>query len=143
MIRYLDTSVLIPLFLPEARSAAVRAWFRGLDLTDVMISTWTITEFASALGGEVRSRAASAEAARRADAAFQRLARRSFAQIVPAQRDFVDAARFLDNFDLGLRAGDALHVAVTRNHRAEMLVTLDKTLARAAETLGLRVELPA
>ena len=143
MIRYLDTSVLIPLFLPEARSAAVRAWFRGLDMTDVMISTWTITEFASALGGKVRARTASLEAARRANAAFQRLARRSFGQLVPTQRDFLDAAGFLERFDLGLRAGDALHVAITRNHQAGILVTLDRVLARAAESLDLRAELPA
>ncbi len=143
MIRYLDTSVLIPLFLPEARSAAVRAWFRGLDMTDVLISTWTVTEFASALGGKVRAQTASVEAARRAHAAFQRLARRSLGQLVPTQRDFLDAAGFLERFDLGLRAGDALHVAITRNHQAEILVTLDRVLARAAESLGLRAEFPA
>jgi hypothetical protein len=67
-----------------------------------MISTWTVRQFASALSGKVRSRAAAAESARRPNGTCQCLADRS----------------------LGV-------------------VTLDKVLARAAESLGLRTELPA
>ena len=142
-MRYMDTSALVPLLLPEARSAAIRQWFRQLDLAELGISTWTLTEFASAMGGKVRVRAASVDEARRANVAFQRLARRSLGQLVPTRQDFVDAAGFLENFALGLRAGDALHVAIARNNHARALVTLDKTLARAAQALGLAVETPA
>ena len=56
--------------------------------------------------------------------------------------DFKLADTFVRRFDLGLRAPDALHVAVCRraNHR---LVTLDTRLAAAATTLGVAVDRPA
>jgi uncharacterized protein len=140
---YIDTSVLVPLLMPEARSMVVRAWFRRLDFADAAVSAWTIVEFASALGVKVRSRAASAEAAAHANAAFQRLARKSLGIVVPTHRDFLDATRYLEEFDLGLRGGDALHLAIARNRRASGLVTLDKGLARAAGRFGLACEMPA
>ena len=62
---------------------------------------------------------------------------------MPNNDDFLAAARMMERFDLGLRAGDALHVAIAQQAGAARLVTLDKVLARAAESLGLRVELPA
>jgi predicted nucleic acid-binding protein len=142
-MRYVDTSALVPLLLPEVRSRSIRAWFRELDLGEVAVSTWTMTEFTSALGGKVRAGVTTAEAALRANTAFQRLARISLRSIVPAQQDFLDAADLLKRFDLGLRAGDALHVAIARNHHSTLLVTLDQTLARAAERLGLACEIPA
>ncbi len=47
---------------------------------------------------------------------------------------------FVRRFDLMLRAPDALHAALCR--RADLrLVTLNKRLANAAETLGVRVTL--
>jgi predicted nucleic acid-binding protein len=63
--------------------------------------------------------------------------------IVPTHRDFLDAAQHLEEFDLGLRGGDALHLAIAHNRRASSLVTLDNRLARAAGRLGLACEMPA
>ena len=58
-------------------------------------------------------------------------------------RDFARANDLMLDYPLGLRAGDALHVAVALNAGAGCLVTLDVTMARAAESLGLRCESPA
>ena len=44
-------------------------------------------------------------------------------------------------FDLGLRAPDALHLAITRRLDAT-LVTLDRRLATAAGELGIAAEVP-
>lgn len=142
-MRYIDTSTFVPLFLPEARSSEVRAWFARLDLTEIVISTWTMTEFASALGRKVRGGVATAEAATRARGAFLTLARRSLRQVVPSREDYLMAARFLERFELGLRAGDALHVAIALRRGATGLVTLDRGMARAAAALGVPDEIPA
>ncbi len=53
------------------------------------------------------------------------------------------ASDLMLRFDLGLKAGDALHVAIAQNAGATSFVTLDKRLAAAAVQLGLAVEQPA
>ena len=142
-MRYVDTSVFVPLFMPEATSATIRSWFQRLSLDEIAISAWTLTEFASALGGKVRSGAANAASASAALTGFADLVSANLRVIAPLRRDFEAAADLLQRFELGLRAGDALHVAITRNHRAEVLVTLDMRLAVAAGRLGLACEMPA
>ena len=49
---------------------------------------------------------------------------------------------FVRRFDLGLRAPDALHLAICRR-AGHKLLTLDRHLAAAAKALGVRVEHPA
>jgi uncharacterized protein len=61
--------------------------------------------------------------------------------IAPVTREhFLSAARFSDQSRLGLRAGDALHVAVAGGLGAT-LCTLDKRLAEAAVALGVSAEM--
>jgi hypothetical protein len=47
--------------------------------------------------------------------------------------------RYLDNYETGLRAGDALHLAIAGNHRAKAIYSLDKTMIKAGKILGLPV----
>jgi uncharacterized protein len=71
---------------------------------------------------------------------FINLRTRSLA-IAPVTREhFQTAARFADQSELGLRAGDALHVAVAAELGAT-LCTLDKRLAEAAVALGVSAEI--
>ena len=49
-------------------------------------------------------------------------------------------AHFADHHAFGLRAGDALHLAIAYNHGLE-LCSLDKTLVRAAEPLAVSARL--
>jgi predicted nucleic acid-binding protein len=61
--------------------------------------------------------------------------------IAPVTREhFQAAARFADQSGLGLRAGDALHVAVAAGLGAT-LCTLDKRLAEASVALGVSPEM--
>jgi predicted nucleic acid-binding protein len=46
------------------------------------------------------------------------------------------ATQFLGHFQTGLRAGDALHLAVVSNHQYK-IYTLDNGLMRAAKILQL------
>ena len=50
--------------------------------------------------------------------------------------EFRVAARIADQHKLGLRAGDALHLAIAADHGAT-IATLDKRLADAALALGV------
>ncbi|WP_363284329.1 PIN domain-containing protein [uncultured Sphingomonas sp.] len=52
---------------------------------------------------------------------------------------FVSAARIADRRDLGIRAGDALHLAIAAA-AGFRLVTLDRTMAAAAPLLGVPLE---
>jgi predicted nucleic acid-binding protein len=64
----------------------------------------------------------------------------SFTMLEVSSENFVDAARIIDFHEAGVRAGDALHLAVA-SANALTLATLDKKLAKAAAGLGYAVEL--
>ncbi len=95
------------------------------------------TEFSSALS--IKLRTGQIEAVRRADALaiFTRLAADSFAMMPVTRLQFRTAARFADQHALGLRAGDALHLAICADHGAT-LCTLDRQLSDAASALGVK-----
>jgi hypothetical protein len=57
-----------------------------------------------------------------------------------ARHHFRTAAKFIDQHSLGLRAGDALHLAVVADHGA-VLHTLDLRLAKAGPVLGVPTSL--
>jgi predicted nucleic acid-binding protein len=140
---YFDTSVVVPLVLPEGSSDNVQAWVAANRRHSLALSDWTLTEFASALGGRVRTRTLTNDQALAAWAELKGHVRNSFGVLAPTRPDFDLAARLVLRFDLGLRAGDALHVAIAQNAGAASLLTLDKRLADAAAQLGLVVEVPA
>lgn len=107
-----------------------------------MLSAWTTTEFASALGIKVRTRALTPDQVRAAWAELGHHTRRSFAVLDVSRADFELAGDLLLRIDLGLRAGDALHLAVARNAGADAIVTLDRRVADAAGRLGWGCEVP-
>lgn len=73
----------------------------------------------------------------RIDKEFSRLMNTSF-NIFPVESDdFAQARVFLQTYRSGLRAGDALHLAVASNRRAKAIYSLDKKLILAAKALGL------
>jgi predicted nucleic acid-binding protein len=135
---YLDTSVLVSAFLPEATSARVHAWLREHGEEALVISDWTRTEFASALALKVRRQELNNTQAAQVQALFIESADASFVQLEISRTDFRLAAQLCAQADSGLRAGDALHLAVTLQHGAQLL-TLDKTLHAAAEQAGASV----
>jgi predicted nucleic acid-binding protein len=105
-----------------------------------MISDWVVTEFASALSVKIRMNRLSVEDRAKAVSLFTRLKAESLT-VVPIRREhFVTAARFADQYALGLRAGDALHIAVAAEQGAT-ICTLDTRLADAATALGVRADL--
>ena len=138
-MRYFDTSFLVPLVLPEATSDKIARFFGDLPTEELAVSHWTRVELSSLLAREVRMGGLSAEAAREADARFESTVEESFAVWLPNGDDFDLAKEYLGNHETGLRAGDALHLALARNHRAEAMYSLDKVLLKAGQMLGVPV----
>jgi predicted nucleic acid-binding protein len=66
----------------------------------------------------------------------KRFATAQLAIIPPEKTDFHRAAELCDQWQTGLRAGDALHVAIAERHGLTVC-TLDQIMFDAAKTLGL------
>jgi uncharacterized protein len=140
-VLYFDTSFLAPLICPEATSDQIAAFVRRLPAEEFAVSHWTRVEFSSLIGREVRMGSLDAQAAARADARFEAMVDESFTILLPTADDFGLAKRYLGRFETGLRAGDALHLAVANNHRAAVIYSLDKTLLKAGKILDLPVSM--
>jgi uncharacterized protein len=140
-VLYFDTSFLAPLILPEATSDKIAAFIRRLPAEELTVSHWTRVEFPSLIAREVRMGGLDVRAAARADVRFEAMVDESFSVLLPNAGDFSLAKRYLGQFETGLRAGDAFHLAVANNHRAAMIYSLDKTLLQAGKILDLPVSM--
>ena len=138
---YFDTSFLVPLIVPEATSDKIAAFVRGLSAEEFTVSHWTRVEFSSLIAREVRIGGLDVQAAMRADARFEAMLDESFSVLLPNADDFGLAKRYLGQFETGLRAGDALHLAVAKNHHATAIYSLDVTLLKAGKILYLPVSI--
>ncbi len=136
-MRYFDTSFLVPLILPEATSESVAAFFAVLPPDDLAVSHWTRVEFASLLAREARMGHLNAASVRKAGTRFEALVEESFIALLPNRDDFDQAQDWLGRFETGLRAGDALHLAVAGNRGAAAIHSLDKRMVAAGKALGL------
>lgn len=135
-MQYLDTSVVVAAMTNEARTTATQRWLADQPAGILTISDWVITEFSAALSMKLRQGAM--EAAHRAETlrVFTALVDESFHVLGASAVEFRVAARYADQHKTGLRAGDALHLAIASGHGAG-LVTLDRKLAAAARSLGV------
>jgi hypothetical protein len=139
-MRYLDTSLLIPLFVKEPKSAAAIAWLAGLSYANLAVSPWGIAEFSSAASIKVRTGQIDADTRTKAQAEFLKFLEFRVREVVPiTPADFYRAAELCDQWPLGLRAADALHLAIAER-RGLTACTLDKGMWTAAEALGLPFE---
>ena len=66
---YVDTSVLVPLFLNEPHSKATAEWY-SREKGELVAAVWCVTEFASALGIKQRTGAIDAEQAQGGGCAY-------------------------------------------------------------------------
>ncbi len=136
---YLDTSFLAPLFLPEETSRDVVAYVQRLPASELAVSNWTMVEFSSLLARKVRANELSPEGAAEADAKFEAAVGDSFVMLFPGGDDFALARRYVQRLETGLRAPDALHLAIAANRDARTILSLDRKLIAAGKILGLPV----
>jgi uncharacterized protein len=140
-VLYFDTSFLAPLVLPESTSDRIAAFVRRLPVEELTVSHWTRVEFSSLIARDIRLSVLDAATGARADARFEAMVDASFAVLLPNADDFGLAKRYLGKFNTGLRAGDALHLAIAGNRQAAAIYSLDKGLLMAGRLLDLPVSM--
>ena len=136
---YFDTSFLVPLILIEPTSTRIQRFLSRQEAGELAISQWTRVEFSSLLARGVRMGALTRKEALFADTQFEMLVSESFIVLLPGAEDFELAKQFLQRYGTGLRAGDALHLAIAKNHGANAIYSLDKGLRGAGKKLRLPV----
>ena len=136
---YLDTSFLVPLFINEAASERVEKHVRKLAAGSLCVSHWTRLEFAGVLARDVRTGMLDEAAARRVAERFEVYLAASFEVLAPRIEDYELARRYVLQSPAGLRAGDALHLAVAANANVKALLTLDQGMLKAGKLLKLPV----
>lgn len=135
---YVDTSVLVALYLPEGKSSAVECWY--MSCTDDLVSAaWCVSEFASALSIKQRTGQIDATGAQKAWQQFERMCANDL-QLLPVDHaTFYRAAILSLDANSGLRAGDALHLAAALDTKVKSMATLDETLAKNAKLNGMEL----
>ena len=138
MIRYFDTSAVIPYYRPEALSDQVQTLLVASE-QPVLISLLTETEFASVLARLVRMSELRKSDASLIQAAFQEDIHRGCYQVLGVSREHYHLARdWLLSHDTSLRTLDALHLSLAALSESE-LVTADRIMAQAADRLSIPV----
>lgn len=135
---YVDSSVWCAYCFNQSDSAGAMNWLAEVDMSRVGTAWWTETEFASALGIQMRKKALNVAQAKRARAMFGDLmdmARR----LNVVEADFLQAAQWTAQAGWGLRGGDALHLAVAQRHGCTVLASLDIRMCECAASLGLKL----
>lgn len=136
-MQYLDTSLLVAALTNEAETERMQAWLAAQEPGDLAISEWVATELSAALSLKLRKGEINQAHRAEALALFARLRADSFVALPISAIEFRTAAHFVDQYALGLRAGDALHLAICANHGAT-LCTLDRRLSEAGPKLGAK-----
>lgn len=136
---YLDTSVVVTLLILEPRTADVTAWFAGLSEIPAS-SDWLLSEFASAVSIKVRRGDLNESGAKAVHKEFDLLVASGLRLIPVSRAAFRAAADWAKQHKHGLRAGDALHLAVAQEAGAKSIATLDGVMGAGARRLGLKIE---
>lgn len=134
---YIDTSFLAPFYINEATSEAVEAYLRSQPTEQLSISEWTRVEFASLIARRVRMGELDTDEVALIFQAFEADCDKSYTVLKLSSADFQAATLLLRQDKTTLRAGDALHLAVAQNQKAEAFLTLDKALLKSARAVGL------
>jgi predicted nucleic acid-binding protein len=133
---YVDTSVLVAYLLPETYSEQAERALQKPEHYPIALSAWTETELHSALGIKCRTSQIDEVAMRLVLERFFTL-RSHFLCIEVIDADYRVASSLLGNWRTGLRAGDALHLAIAQR-LACPLISLDERLVNAGNQAGIQ-----
>ncbi|MEO7742031.1 MAG: type II toxin-antitoxin system VapC family toxin [Usitatibacter sp.] len=135
---YVDTSALVPMFIREASSEAIVDWLES-SAAPLAISNWSLVEFASALAMKSRMGHTPPTLAERAAARLRAFTLEHCTVVTPRAQEFRRAAELVFGAAMGLRAGDALHLAIAEAVDAREILCLDQEMCDAARGIGMSV----
>ena len=135
MSLYLDASALLPLFIEEARTNQAHESLRGNVL---IISDFGIAEFSSGVARRTRAGEINESGAASVFATFDAWTLNATRRETLTAGDVNVAISLVRRFDLGLRAPDAVNIAIAQRCAATLL-TFDEKMARSARSLGMTV----
>lgn len=136
-LTYVDTSVWCAYAFNEPEQPGAVRWLAESDLDRRATAVWSRTEFASAAALKQRAKGQTRQAVVRARTAFDAALEMTHCLDIVSE-DFQYAAELCRTSRSGLRAGDALHLAVALRHSCQCLASLDKAMNAAATELGLK-----
>jgi predicted nucleic acid-binding protein len=113
----------------------MQSWLGEQLADELAISEWVVTEFSAALSIKLRTGQLDTETRADALTLFAQFCAETATLLPVSALHFRIAARFADQHALGLRAPDALHLAICADHGAT-LYTLDRRLADAGPAVG-------
>jgi predicted nucleic acid-binding protein len=134
---YVDTSIFVALCTTEPKSDAVDKWHENSS-AKMISSTWTFTEFSSALSLKVRTNQITEKQSREAWKKFDTLCQNDIELLPIESKTYYSAGILVIDSKSNLRAGDALHLAVAKALKAKSLITLDKVLEKNASRLKIK-----
>ena len=135
---YVDTSVLVALLTNEATAERIANWLAE-EARPLVSGDWCMTEFASALALKQRTSQITSKQSNTAWKVFIQFCE-GHLRLLPLDREvFSQAAQLVRNSKNGLRAGDALHLALALRVKSAAFFTLDLRLAESAGQSKLSV----
>ena len=139
---YLDTSVLVALVANESGAKSVKRWLGSPQAGQLCSSDWCVPEVASALSLKVRTGQLDEVQAEASWQAFG-AACDGLLDLLPVQAvDYATAAQMCRVPQAGMRAGDALHLAVALRCGCDGLLAFDQNLNKNARANGLQLIVP-
>ena len=135
---YVDTSIWCASCFHQDESAAAIQWLDTTDMARMGAAWWVETEFASALGIQLRKKALNRHQARWARDRFADLMGMVH-RLNVIEADYLHAAELCAADGLRVRGADALHLAVAQRHGCTALATLDTEMGDAAVSLGFEL----
>lgn len=134
---YADTCLLVSLFLRDSGTENALAWLDKTAGQPIMISHWSLTEFSSAAAILVRQKRITTRLHTEVSHRFRSFVAQRLTLEPPLPADFERASQLVENYATGLRAGDAVHLAICARQHAT-LCTADKIMAKAASVLSIK-----
>jgi hypothetical protein len=125
----------VPLFLDDPFTDRAAAAVRGRDL---LVSDWAALEFSNVVARHVRVDAIAADIAARITVDFDAWRSAVSQPLDTMGADVAVATQFVRQLAFGIRAADAVHLAIALRSRAQ-LVTFDKRMSEAASAVGVTV----
>lgn len=135
---YVDTSILVGFCTKEVKSPAINKWYESARDAKLISSTWTFTEFASALSIKERTGQITSKESKSAWKIFESMCDNDIELLPIDNKVFYSAGLLALDSSYKLRSGDALHLAAAKSFKAKSIITLDKVLEKNAARLKIK-----